>query len=248
MRLRGIWPGKDWLTDAFTNMSPPEAVRALVLGIAAQENALPVRYWGDKTPENVFELDLVARLWPDAYVLHVVRDPRSTVLSMHRAWGRSLIRGSVIWRDAQISACTFSAKAANRYRMLSFEALTANPGAEMDRVGSWLGLKFDHEILATVTSEERWGRASGATGVQQHKADWETALRPAQVRQIEEICFNEMATSGYSPAYATKAYSPSTVALKLAKAGDAFRVLRSYARERGWPAALSYKFRQWRNR
>jgi hypothetical protein len=249
MRRRGLWPDEAALAARMDGLSPAEAFRALVLAIAEQDGQEQVVFWGDKTPETVFQLDLIARLWPDARIIEVVRDPRSTVLSMHRAWGRSLLRGSVIWRDARAATRAFAGRhGRERLHTLSFEALTADPGAEMARIGDWLGLDYDHATLATASSEERWGRAAGSTGVRAQKADWEAALSDRQIRQIEEICFDEMIAAGISPTRATARRAPDAMALKLAKAGDALRVLQAYARERGWPAAVSYKVSQWQGR
>jgi hypothetical protein len=40
----------------------------------------------EKTPENVLRLPFLLRLFPDAYVVHLRRDPRDTIASMVRAW------------------------------------------------------------------------------------------------------------------------------------------------------------------
>lgn len=246
MRRRGIWPGEVALAVALEGKAPAEAFRALVLAVADQEGVTPVVFWGDKTPETVFHLDLVARHWPEARVLEVTRDPRSTVLSMHRSWGRSLLRGAVIWRDAQRATRAFSETyGADRLYTLSFEALTANPSAELDRIGAWLGLTYDHSSLDEASSEERWGKASGTKGVQNRGADWEKAFSAAQIRQIEEICFAPMQAAGYAPTHALTERNPVGLRLKLAQLGDALRILQAYARERGWSAALKYKLSQW---
>lgn len=249
MRRRGLWPDETMLASKMEGLSPAAAFQVLVLAIAERDGLSGVTVWGDKTPETVFELDLVARHWPEAKVVEVVRDPRSTVLSMHRAWGRSFLRGAVIWRDARMATRAFSERCSEgQLHTLSFEALTANPGAEMDRLGSWLGLEYDHETLSTVTSEERWGRAAGHTGVSAANADWEDALAPNQIQTIEEICFGELQAAGFTAVQARAGKIPGAMALKFAKAGDAMRVLRAYARERGWPAAVSYKLSQWKGR
>ena len=249
MRRRGIWPGDALLAERMEGLTPAEAFRALVLAIAERDGSTGVSFWGDKTPETVFELDLVARLWPEARIIDVVRDPRSTVLSMHRSWGRSTLRGAVIWRDARRASLRFAERfGAQRLHTLSFEALTADPGAQMDRIGAWLALSYDHARLETAASEERWGRAAGSTGVRAQKPEWKEAFSEAQIRQIEEVCFDEMVASGFTPTLAHTGKTPDATAVKLAKAGDAVRVLQAYARERGWPAALSYKISQWQGR
>lgn len=248
MRRRGIWPDRTTLLEALTTGEASSSFQALVLAIAAKEGRSDIAYWGDKTPETVFHLALLNRIWPNARVLHVVRDPRSTVLSMSRAWGRSLSRGAVIWRDTQRAASQFESYHPELYLRLHFEALTTDPSTEMDRVGAWLGLHFDHAMLDKVSSEERWGKASGRVGVQKRPEEWDGALSAAQICQIEAISFAEMTAAGYSPRYAESVVEPGALSLKMARLGDAARVVRAYAHERGWRAALSYKINQWRIR
>jgi hypothetical protein len=246
MRRRGIWPDEDSLLNALSQSSPAETFKALVLAIAFKDERDKIEIWGDKTPENVFHLDMVTRLWPDAKVLYVQRDPRSTVLSMSRSWGRSLSRGAVIWRDAQRAADAFSKAYPDRFHCVKFEDLTAAPSAEMDRVGAWLNVLFDHGTLADVFSEERWGRAAGTVGVQRQRGDWAEALSQKGIRLIEEICFDEMQSLGIDTTLATFARAPNRMSLKAAKVADSLKVLYAYSRERGLREALSYKFSQWR--
>lgn len=252
MRRRGIWPGREAVAHAFTEVKlagggAEDSFRALVLAIADREEVGEIAYWGDKTPENVFHLELIAELWPDLRVLNVVRDPRATVLSMHESWGRSILRSSVVWRDA-IRATDRIAKIlpTGHLHTLSYESLTADPQAELGTLAEWIGVAFDPSFLESFSNEERWGNTAGAKGVQQVVPKWESKLGEAGVREIEEICFTEMKALGYMPKFAAASREPGATALKLAKLGDAGRVLHSYAKERGWPAAISYKMRQWR--
>lgn len=248
MRRRGFWPEQEALGAALAGKSPADAFSALILAIAAKEGREQVRYWGDKTPENVFHLDLIFNLWPEARVLNIVRDPRSTVLSMNQSWGRSILRSSVVWRNA-IRAVE---KARLRFppdhiRDLHYEALTMDPQAELTQLATWLDVGFAPDFLSDFTNEERWGNAAGAKGVQQQKPKWQTRLSEGEIRCIEEICFDEMQALGFTPQHATQSRLPGKTSLKLAKVGDSARVLQHYAKERGWSAAISYKLQQWRS-
>lgn len=249
MKRREIWPDPAPLKAALGQTPPSAAFEALIHEIAKKDGAGDAHVLGDKTPETVFELPLIQRTWPKARFIEVVRDPRSTVLSMHRAWGRSILRSSVIWRDALHATAAFRANEdQNRIYRLSFEALTEDPAAEMAQLADWLELPYDNDFLGSARSEERWGKAAGQQGVQKRAAEWGGALTVKQIKQIEEISFRAMKQAGYEPQYASHEAPPSPAALKLAKVGDAVRVLQAYARERGWPAAIRYKLRQWVHR
>ncbi|MEO0329689.1 MAG: sulfotransferase [Pseudomonadota bacterium] len=247
MRRRGFWPNRDDLTALLANKPASEAFRDLVVAIANLEGVGTVRWWGDKTPETVFELDLVARIWPDVQILYVQRDPRATVMSMHKSWGRSLTRSAMIWRDAIRAAHIFKAQFPEQYRLVEFETLTEEPATQLAALSTWLDVSFEPEKLKNVTSEERWGSAAGSTGIVKRAPDWQQNLTQSQIRLIEEICFDEMRTCGIEPLYATQVRTPSKQTERLLKLNDAIRVLQSYARERGWRQAIAYKINQWRN-
>lgn len=248
MRRRGLWPSASKLADIFEGKTAAAGFRDLVQEIAMSEGIGSVTWWGDKTPENVFHLDLVERLWPDVQVIEVVRDPRSTTLSMHRSWGRSFLRGAVVWRDAIRAARRFTeTRDEGRLRQISYERLTEDPERELKELADWLDVPFDRQAFETVASEERWGKSAGVAGVEKRTEDWSGTLSEAQLHLVEGICFDEMRLCGFEPQLARQARQPSRLALKAAKAADGARALSAYARERGWPAAISYKLRQWRH-
>ncbi|WP_117190684.1 sulfotransferase family protein [Rhizobium terrae] len=43
--------------------------------------------WVEKTPSNIWRIDLLRTLWPDCYIVHCIRDPRDIMLSLlERRW------------------------------------------------------------------------------------------------------------------------------------------------------------------
>lgn len=246
MRRRNLWPDDACLEEIVKKADGPSVFQSLVLGIARKDKKLNPTYWGDKTPENLFHLDAIFATWPDARIIHVIRDPRSTVFSMKKSWGRSLTRSSVVWRDG-VNAISRHKAGQNRDRIFEFryETLTSDPASEIGKLAKWLNLPFDPSDLNDIQTEERWSTAK-LSGIQQRGAAWDRPEYATDAKIIESICFDAMALAGYAPKYATAAMEPSKVALKLAKGADGWRVLRSYANERGWASAVYYKLRQWR--
>ena len=55
--------------------------------------------WGDKTPQYLTQLDLLWSIFPDARVIHIIRDARDYCLSMKRAWGKAMLRSAQRWAD-----------------------------------------------------------------------------------------------------------------------------------------------------
>ena len=115
----------------------------------------------------------------------------------------------------------------------------------MRALADWLGLSFDESRLLDFQTEERWSGMDNV-GIQQRGTDWESDTLKKDVTSIERVCFDEMKIANYLPRYATDVRRPGASALTFATLGDAWRVLNVYAKERGWPRAITYKVRQWR--
>jgi hypothetical protein len=82
----------DVLRDAFVADFPREgedAARAFLFGVIAHQRGFEgERLWIDTTPLNIANADRIARLLPTARFVHMVRDGRSTAVSITRQrWG-----------------------------------------------------------------------------------------------------------------------------------------------------------------
>ncbi len=249
MRQRGLWLARDELIEVFGSGAAEEAVPKLLLKLAKKEGiSQPIKVWGDKTPEYVFHIDLLMETFPDARILGLIRGPHNTVSSMYRAWGRSILRSSVIWRDA-VRALR---KAENIYgpdhvRIVKYEDLTSHPAVELTRVAKWLGLEFDPAKLSRYEGDERWGRASGRAGVLPEDASaYRRHLTARQSLKIEQITALEATQEGYQISDGIVPIAPGVISLKLAKIGDGLRIMIKYISDRGLRQGLSYKLKQWR--
>lgn len=132
--------------------------------------------WCEKTPSNLYQLDFLWRLFPDALVLHIKRDPRGVVHSMMQqpftprdpaaacALVRTMFAQWARCRDAALSH-------GDRYIELKLEDLVSDPQA-------WLDLIFARAGLPAFTVDP----AEFAPG----KVDsWRTEM-PADVRTLAE--------------------------------------------------------------
>lgn len=109
--------------------------------------------WSEKTPSH--EVKTIWKHFPDAQVLHIVRDPREAVAS-------SIVKLGA-FKDARGAAFAFRAftrttlrhgprRAPSHYLRVSYEDLVADPLAVMTGVFAFLGEEFDPVI---VTDPER---------------------------------------------------------------------------------------------
>ncbi|MBI2524641.1 MAG: sulfotransferase [Candidatus Rokubacteria bacterium] len=157
--------------------------------------------------------------FPDAKVLHIVRDPRATIASK-KARGSGmypilfLIRH---WRK------TYAYHLLNRhltdnYMMLRYEDIIASPEREMRRVSEALGVAYTPSMVDPSHFSDgkggRWTQNSSygtSTEITGRFADrWKTVLTPTELRFIEELCEFEMERLGY--ARLTEPDFPATIA------------------------------------
>lgn len=249
MRRRQVWPDHRQLSEVVDADDLAGTIRRFVLLLAAQEGIDASRHWGDKTPTNLGLLGPLAELFPDLRVIEVRRDPRDTVVSMRRAWGRSLVRGAIAWDQAiRQGEAAATSLGPDRRRVMHYEQLTADPVGSMQELADWMGTNIDATEVTGLASEERWGQARGQRGVARPTTGWSSTLTAAQVRTVEEITFDTLALAGYSPTLATNLLRPGRRHLQLLRATDAIRSLDAYRRERGLRQAIAYKTKQWRER
>lgn len=242
---KGLWPGDAEVAEAIVEGDAASSFQRLVLLFATQEQRTTPVFWGDKTPDNALLVRRILQIWPQARFLHVLRDPRTTVDSMQRAWGRSVIRSAMVWRDC-VAAVQEQEAVDGQSAILTvhYADLVATPAAVLDRVTSWLGLPGADVDFASISTGERWGSAAGLRGISRVDDDWRSAVAPAAARRVEQICFTQMQRAGFSVELAEAPHSPSPTALRAARVRDAAAVLRAYARERGPASAATYKWRQ----
>jgi sulfotransferase family protein len=110
--------------------------------------------YGDKTPLYMQHLDLLARVFPDARYVHIVRDGRDAALSFlamtrkprfNVSRPRALGDFAAAWRREVLAARSFGR--AHPYFELRYEDLVAEPEARLREICVFLGLEFDPAML-----------------------------------------------------------------------------------------------------
>lgn len=104
--------------------------------------------WVEKTPTNEQYLDCLWTEFPDALVIHVVRDPLSVVASRklleQRATGGFTNLGAVLrdlTRSYRIARDRVRQGEQTRYLLLRYEEVTRDPDTTADRLAAFLGIE-----------------------------------------------------------------------------------------------------------
>jgi hypothetical protein len=239
-----LWPSKAELEWIFRDPAPAKAIPDLMRFFAQREQAT-LAFWGDKTPKYIYFLDSLRKAFPGLRVLFMIRDPRDTVLSMRDAWGRSLVRSSIAWRDAaRIIRSDSKVHGPNETLVMHYEALATEPVSGLAKIAEWLGVGFSEEAVDRYSGDERWGAVRANQVLSTSIGRYRRILSEAEVRFVESIVFDEMTAWGYMPERATEGKAPSTVHVHFARVSDGLRSLASYRADRGLVAGLKYKLRQ----
>lgn len=166
--------------------------------------------WGEKTPGNLFYVDVLVDMFPDATFLYVVRDPRAGVASMQRAdfFPEDAIFNALTRRKHACVGMDLLHRhvAPDRWTTIRYEDLVTFPEATLRHVCSVVGERYEPQMLQYHQNAESYMKAKAvstfnATATQPvttRKMDaWRGVLTLDQVAVVERICGEEMDTHGY---------------------------------------------------
>jgi omega-hydroxy-beta-dihydromenaquinone-9 sulfotransferase len=143
-------------------VTPPAVFNAFINHECAL-NSKPIGC--DQTPRNLYYLEELMALYPDARFVVMVRDPRDVLLSQKNRWKRRRLGAkgtpwwnalrtwagyhpitiSMLWRSGVAAGDRFANDP--RVCVLRFEDLLAGPEAQLRRVCEALGLSYDPIML-----------------------------------------------------------------------------------------------------
>lgn len=164
---------------------------------------------GDKDPRNLDVLEDLHGAFPDAVVLHIIRDPRSVVYSRTKAewsasrpwWSHALIAQEQLRRGRRVGRELFG----ESYHEVLYENLLADPAAALRRVADACGVAFDAAMLdfgasarsLVAASEVGWKKETFGPLLADNATKWKEGLSRGQVNFIERVCVEAFDHLGY---------------------------------------------------
>lgn len=108
--------------------------------------------WAEKTPTNIYLIGKFLQAFPEAKVIHIVRDPRDVILSL-MGRGLSVSKAAERWLTALSSIHNYR----NHPNVLEikYEDLILETGKTLSRVSSHLNLEFNMEFFTTNAYESK---------------------------------------------------------------------------------------------
>ena len=170
----------------------------------------------EKTPKHGEHAARILKLFPDAFFIHIIRDPRAVVPSLRaasRSWGSSWAPGRVgdasrKWlRDVANAQAVTSLT--ERYTEVKYEDLHADGVGEIMRLFAWLGEPVERAeaeayVAASAFDKVRPKAASAADVDAQffrrgEVDSWRRELSGSDIAIIERLTRKQMAALGYEP-------------------------------------------------
>ena len=203
--LWGLDPG-DVAAAVAGTAGYPDAVRA-VFALWAERAGKP-RY-GDKTPGYVVHVAAIARLFPEAVFVHVIRDGRDVAASfLDVGWAASAEEAARHWAlRVRRGRRGGRALGPGRYHELRYEDLVADPEPALRGVCDAVGLAFDPAMLDHRARADEVARTTSHPGYHRHLAepvrpdlrDWRSDLTPSEQARVELVAGSLLAELGYPP-------------------------------------------------
>lgn len=183
-----------------------EFMRRIAESLASRFGKAGARFWVNHTPKHVLFLDRLFLHFPDAKVIHIVRDGRATAASlMPLDWGpNDPVEAAKRWAERVRAGLAAERRfGPDRIARVRYEDLVGEPEAEIRRLLAFVGLDFVRACLAgdksaipgySATTHELVGTAPVAA-----RADaWRRKLGEREVELFESVCGDLLETLGYT--------------------------------------------------
>ncbi|MEN9356581.1 MAG: hypothetical protein RL695_752 [Pseudomonadota bacterium] len=201
---------------AWLRMNPQVVLDTLPRNFSAQDSAQiylrvlqckaaqygKTRY-GEKGPLLTEQLAQLFRDYPNARIIHMVRDPRAVVYShFTMPWSTSSFIGANLMVRVNMARI---ARYGERILAVKLEDLIARPETELRRVLDFIGVEWNAQVLHHV---EHLAENDGipfpwlmeaSQRPQEKKQRWQDAISPAWIRLTEACHRAAFATYGYQP-------------------------------------------------
>ncbi len=143
-----------------------EAFVSRLLDLIARRENKP--RWAEKTPGNIVHADRILAAWPDASILHIVRDPRDVYASLRQAAKWDTVeafteRWCAFLGAAERHKSELDLNAGN-FLELRYEALVTEPLETMRVVLAFLGEPFEEAAAHFQGKDGEFEKVKRATG------------------------------------------------------------------------------------
>lgn len=122
--------------------------------------------WGDKSLNTERYADEIFAAYPDARILHMMRDPRDRYASVIKRWKvrrGGIGAGTAMWIESARMAQENQQQYPDRYKVVRYETLVSDPEETMQEICAFIGEEYTSTLLTmqgAPTFREQGGNSS----------------------------------------------------------------------------------------
>jgi len=199
--------------DEFLGSQPCGSYADLVLWIVEQYGRKMGKpqpaIWIDHTPSNISYANLLFELYPNAKLIHLVRDGRAVAASVMKLdWGPNTVDNSAQWWVHEV-ANGFAAElhqGPERVMRVRYEDLVNEPVSALQKISTFLDLDYVEDMVNGVGFRVPAFASQGHTRIGSRPdasriGGWRSELSARQIEIIEHIAGNLLLCLGYDLLY-----------------------------------------------
>jgi Sulfotransferase family len=186
-------------------------LRILMESIARKQG---VERWAESTPLHLLYLPLIKKLFPDALIIHIIRDGRDVAVSLNRIgwikplpWDRKrrLLVPAIFWRWIVGKGRKYGRNMPGDYLEVHFEDVVQKPRETLARLGAFIEHDLDYDRIqqnaqGTLRDPNSSFRGDGQEKESNPIERWKTLLSVTEVAQVESLIGDLLRETGYEPA------------------------------------------------
>jgi len=185
-------------------------LRILMETIARKQG---VERWAECTPLHLLYLPLIKKLFPDALIVHIIRDGRDVTVSLDRIgwikplrWDkkRKLLAPAIFWRWIVGKGRRYGSTMGGDYMEVHYEDVVERPRETLARIGTFIEHDLDYDRIEQNAQGSMVDPNSSFRGDGQEKESnpvgrWKTVLSQEQIAQVESLIADRLKETGYDP-------------------------------------------------
>jgi hypothetical protein len=183
-------------------------LRILMETIARKQG---VERWAESTPLHLLYLPLIKKLFPDALIIHIIRDGRDVTVSLNRiGWikplpwdkNRRLLAPAIFWRWIVSKGRKYGRSMPGDYMEVRFEDVVQKPRETFLRLGAFIDHDLDYDRIqqnaqGTLREPNSSFRGDGVETESNPIGRWKALLSGAEVAQVESVIGDLLRETGY---------------------------------------------------
>ncbi|MFY9844565.1 MAG: sulfotransferase [Terriglobales bacterium] len=184
-------------------------LRILMETIAQKQG---VDRWAECTPLHLLYLPLIKKLFPDALIVHIIRDGRDVTASLHRIgwikplpWDkkRGLLVPAIFWRWIVSKGRNYGRSMAGDYIEVHFEDVVQKPRETLARLAVFMDhdLNYDRiqqNAVGTLLDPNSSFRGDGREKEVNPIERWKALMSKTEIAQVESLIGGLLRETGYA--------------------------------------------------